>query len=205
MTKRLGKACGTATLIIVALAAGLNVIGQEVEEKEVVGGLAFVDEVQVTVVNIDVFVRDREGNVVTGLTQDDFRLKQDGRERNLSHFAAYTQEVISEIMRQRSEVAPVMPPPNADEAVQTTLDQEDAAALAARVQPVHVVLYIDNENLRPIDRNRVLTQVRGFLREIMAPHVSVMVVSAERSVRIVQDFFVEGIHSLEKLQCLHFL
>ena len=83
------------------LVAGLTATGQEVDQEEAKGGLAFVDEVHVTVVNIDVFVRDRQGNAVTGLAQNQFRLLQDGQERKLSHFAAYTDEVISEIMAAR--------------------------------------------------------------------------------------------------------
>jgi VWFA-related protein len=176
---------------IAILVMGLSAAGQEVEEKDVVGGLSFVDEVQITVVNIDVFVRDQDNTVVTGLKQDDFVLKQDGQVRMLSHFAAYTQGAIAEIMRQReSGATPVAPVPPSEQPSDTSTpdEEEDVLALAARIQPVHVVLYIDNENLRPFDRNRVLTQVTSFLREIMQPHVRVMVVSAERSVRIAQGF-----------------
>jgi VWFA-related protein len=169
----------------------LAVAGQEIDKESTVGGLAFVDEVQVTVVNIDVFVRDRDGNVVTGLTEEDFRLAQDGQVRNLSHFAAYTQDVIAEIMRRRDmEPTPTMLKPSSEEVSAEFMPsgEDDLATLAARIQPVHLVLYVDNENIRPFDRNRVLTQVRSYLREIMQPHVQVMVVSAGRSVRIVQPF-----------------
>jgi VWFA-related protein len=51
-----------------------------------------------------------------------------------------------------------------------------------------VVLYVDNENLHPHDRSRVLSQVRRYVSEIMQPHVRVMVVSAQRSVETVQPF-----------------
>ena len=65
-------------LVCGLLAVGLAATGQEADQEETVGGLAFVDEVQVTVVNIDVFVRDRQGNAVTGLSKEQFRLLQDG-------------------------------------------------------------------------------------------------------------------------------
>ncbi|MFV2071994.1 MAG: VWA domain-containing protein [Thermoanaerobaculales bacterium] len=205
-TKMELRAGGAATAVLIAvLAVGLTVAGQEADAEKAIGGLAFMDEVQITVVNIDVFVRDREGNVVTGLSEEDFRLTQDGRERKLSHFAAYTQEVISDIMQQRDEAMPAVSPPGSGEGVEGVPDGKNSAATAMRVQPVHLALYVDNENLRPIDRNRVLTQVRSFLREIMAPHVQVMVVSAARSTRIVQDFtndpkeIVDALRSLRKL------
>jgi VWFA-related protein len=182
------RARGLAVILAAVLLVGATVAGQEVEEKEAVGGLAFVDEVQVTVVNIDVFVRDRDGKPVTGLRQEDFRLKQDGLERRLSHFAAYTQEVISEIMAAREGEAPTTLPtiPSGDETSAEAAEQADD--LADLVQPVHIVLYVDNENLRPFDRNRVLAQVRHFVGEVMQPHVQVMVISVQRSPKIVQPF-----------------
>ena len=164
-------------LVCCLLAAGLAANGQETDQEEAKGGLAFVDEVQVTVVNIDVFVRDRRGNAVTGLAQDQFRLLQDGQERKLSHFAAYTQEVISEIMAAREEKPATLPEiPSAD------------AGPPDNVQPVHIVLYVDNENIRPFDRNRVLAEVRQFVDEVMKPYVEVMVISVQRSPKIVQTF-----------------
>jgi VWFA-related protein len=178
---------GVATLLVMLLVAGPVAFGQEVGEDDVVGGLAFEDEVQVTVVNIDVFVRDRDGNVVTGLSEDDFVLKQDGQERRLSHFAAYTRDVLSEIMTPDGEGARALPVPTP-----TSQDAEAASRPSRRpaelVQPVHIVLYVDNENIRPFDRNRVLTQVRRFIDEVMQPHVRVMVISVQRSPKVVQPF-----------------
>jgi len=178
-----------AVLLTAVLFAGATVAGQEVDREQVAGGLTFVDEIQVTVVNIDVFVRDRVGNTVTGLSEEDFRLLQDGLERRPSHFAAYTREVISEIMAAREEGAPSASPTiatgvgGAAEAV-----TEQGGRPADLVQPVHIVLYVDNENIRPFDRNRVLTQVRRFVGEVMQPHVQVMVISVQRSPKIVQPF-----------------
>ncbi len=150
-----------------------------------IGGLSFIDEVEVTVVNVDVFVRDRRGKAVTGLTREDFRLLQDGQERPLSHFAGYTSETIAGIMAAREAEASsaVVEIGGAEEG--TTLSAGTAADM---VQPVHIVLYVDNENIRPFDRNRVLAQVRGFVREVMQPHVQVMVVSVQRSAKIIQPF-----------------
>jgi VWFA-related protein len=177
------KIIGRAIAWIAIVAVGPTAAGQEVEKEEAVGGLAFVDEIQVTVVNIDVFVRDRDGKPVLGLSERDFRLRQDGTERRLSHFAAYTQQVISEIMAAREEEA--MSGPAAGPAGVVTEEAEGPADL---IQPVHIVLYVDNENLRPFDRNRVLSQVRRFVSEVMQPHVQVMVISVQRSPKIVQGF-----------------
>lgn len=177
-----------AVSVCAILAVGGTAAAQEVEEQETVGGLAFVDEVEVTVVNIDVFVRDRTGKPVTGLSEEDFRLSQDGTPRELSHFAAYTQEVISEIMalQQRKDMAALLPVPTDDEDDSGPVDERER--LAELIRPVYIVLYVDNENIRPFDRNRVLTQVRQFVSEVMQPHVEVMVISMQRSPKIVQNF-----------------
>jgi VWFA-related protein len=176
-------------LVCGLLAAGLTASGQETGQTDPVGGLAFVDEVQVTVVNIDVFVRDRKGNAVTGLSKEHFRLLQDGRERNLSHFAAYTEEVISEIMAARAGESPTtlpVSPTGAEDLAETVTEPGDNPA--DNIKPVHIVLYVDNENIRPFDRNRVLAQVRQYVDQVMQPHVEVMVISVQRSPQIVQPF-----------------
>jgi VWFA-related protein len=180
---KLNSVCGRVILGLAIVAVGLTAAGQEVEKEEPVGGLAFVDEVQVTVVNLDVFVRDREGRPVIGLSEEDFRLRQDGTQRNLSHFAAYTQEVISEIMAAREDEAM-----SGLSAGPAGVASEEAEGSADLIQPVHIVLYVDNENIRPFDRNRVLSQVRRFISEVMQPHVQVMVISVQRSPKIVQPF-----------------
>jgi len=153
------------------------------DRSEVVGGLAFVDELELTVVNIDVLATDKDGHAVIDLEANDFRVFQDGQERELSHFALYTEEVISSIIEASAgELSPVSPP--GDEVPAT----EQGASMKSKIKPVYIVLFIDNENLRPMDRNRVLSQMRGFLRDVMYPHVQVMVVTYQRSLVVQQPF-----------------
>ena len=149
----------------------------------VIGGLAFVDEVELTVVNIDVFVTKKGGQAVSDLEVDDFRVFQDGGERKLSHFALYTEEVISRIVREAEDASIAAQLPATEVSV-----EEPVTTVRAHVKPVYIVLFIDNENLRPMDRNRVLGQIRGFLKEVMYPHVQVMVVTYQRSLVVEQPF-----------------
>ena len=174
-------ACAS-TLLTVATA-----MSQDIDREQVIGGLSFVDQVQVTVVNIDVFVRDRNGRPVTGLTRDDFRLLQDGAAREISHFAAYTEEVLDAVATAPAASVPSTPRPAADRGSLGVEGQPvPDEILRVGVQPVYIVLYVDNENLRPHDRNRVLAQTRRFVRDIIRPHVQVMIVAAHRSTEIVQ-------------------
>ena len=153
------------------------------DRPEVVGGLAFIDEVELTVVNIDVFVTDKSGRAITDLEADDFLVFQDGRQRQLSHFALYTEEVISRIVQSAEDALSAVPLPTPE-----ALAAEPATTVRPVVKPVYIVLFIDNENLRPMDRNRVLGQIRGFLKEVMYPHVQVMVVTYQRSLKVEQPF-----------------
>ena len=149
----------------------------------VVGGLTFIDEVELTVVNIDVFVTDNSGQPVTDLVMDDFLVLQDGGQRQLSHFALYTEEVISRIVRNAEDASMAVPIPTPEAPA-----AEPVTTLRPDVKPVYIVLFIDNENLRPMDRNRVLGQIRRFLGEVMYPHVQVMVVTYQRSLKVEQPF-----------------
>jgi VWFA-related protein len=184
---------GVAVIFLVASGSR----GQETEREQVVGGLAFVDQVQVTVVNIDVFVRDRNDRPVTGLKKEDFRLLQDGQVRELSHFAAYDEEVLTAMLSPGA-------PSGGNESAGGDVAEQTPPGIAD-IQPVHVVIYVDNENIRPLDRNRVLAQVRHFVAEIMKPNVQVMVISVQRSAEIVTPFtndpgeVEEGLRSMTRL------
>lgn len=144
-------------------------------ERRVVGGLSFVDEVEVTVVNIDVFVRDKDGLPVTDLAIDDFQVFQDGQERNLTNFLLVNEAVRKTIM--------TTPAPG-----ETPVPDEVAAPPRPEIQPVYIVVYIDNENLVPFDRNRVLGHLRRFLADTVGPGVEAMIVSNQGSPHIIQGF-----------------
>ncbi len=174
------------TLLVIVFSQ-CSAFAQEREKTEdrsdVVGGLTFVDRLELTVVNIDVFVTDEKGRAITDLEAADFRLFQDGQQRSLSHFAPFTEEVISRIVEEAGN--DTQPPQEASTEKPMT---ESVAKPRADIKPVYIVLFVDNENLRPMDRNRVLNQAQRFLREVMYPHVQVMVVSYQRSLKVEQSF-----------------
>lgn len=140
-----------------------------------VGGLSFRDEVEVTVVNVDVYVRDRQGQPIGGLTRDDFRVFQDKVEMPLSHFAALSEEVFKEAFAFRPEE--ILEP--------TPLPRP---APVAEIKPIFVVVYVDNENLHPLDRNRALRQLREFVTDNLGEPMRMMVVSYQKTMEIVQPF-----------------
>jgi len=163
-------------LILLLLGPAVGDAGKkETPTPRPIGGLTFTDETEVTVVNVDVFVRDKKGNPVTDLTKDDFRIYQDGVQMPISHFALLTHDIIRHYYQipVPGQVEPTVLPEALDE---------------LEIRPIFMVLYIDNQNIRPLDRNRVLRAVRGFVRENLHPPVHMMVVSYQRSLKIEVPF-----------------
>jgi VWFA-related protein len=142
-----------------------------------VGGLAFVDEVQVTVVNVDIYVRDGKGRPVKGLGVDDFAVYQDGVEMPITNFAELDAEVIRHRMLERAMSAPTGPG-----------EGSEGETAGPEIKPIWVVLYIDHENIEALDRNRVLRRVREFVTENLEEPVEMMVVSYQQSLKVVQPF-----------------
>ncbi len=63
---------------------------------------------------------------------------------------------------------------------------------APEIKPMWVVLYIDHENLKTLDRNRVLRRVREFVTANLEEPVEMMVVSYQRSLKVAQPFTSES-------------
>ncbi len=156
-----------------------QVVGQEVADgPRSVGGLTFIDEIELTVVNLVVHVTDKSGKVVTDLKAEDFRIFQDGEPKEISNFHLYTREMYADY-----EAPDLESPLGAPSAVTT-----DSVGGGLEPLPVYIVLYIDNQNIHPIERNRALSQMRDWVRENLRPPVQMMVVSYQRSLEIMQPF-----------------
>jgi VWFA-related protein len=163
-------------LLVVMAAVGLAAWAADdpPDEAQAVGGLAFLDEVEVTIVNIEVFVRDKDGRPVTDLGVDDFRVYQDGEERAITNFLLVDDAVLQAV----AEAAPAETP--APEAV--------AEPARPEIQPIHIVVYVDDENLMPFDRNRVLGALRQFLATTVRDNVQAMIVANQGSPHVIQPF-----------------
>lgn len=149
--------------------------GAAAQDPEAVGGLSFKDQVEVTVVNIVVNVTDGDGQPVTDLGMDDFRVKMNGQPRQLSNFQLYTESGFRDAVDSRD--APVIIPEGGDRP-----EPEPS------IRPTYITLFIDNENLDPLDRNRVLKRATSFVRSTLHPPVQMMVCTFERRLKVVQPF-----------------
>ncbi|MCK5375898.1 MAG: VWA domain-containing protein [Acidobacteria bacterium] len=182
----------TTTIFIVAAALAVLAADNDQPTQEPVNGARFGDEVDVTVANLDVFVRDREGRPVEGLTAEDFRVIQDGIEMPISNFAFFIHE---------------RPEPVGDVAMAPEAEGRPPASASAVAEPVYVVLHVDNENLHPSHRRRMLKRVKTFVSETLTPPVQMAVVSSRRSIELRQPFtddpgaVIETLDRISKESC----
>lgn len=163
------------------------VVAQEPEEQTSAlaeaseGEGIFFETVDVNLVNLEVFVTDKQGNPVEGLTQDDFEILEDKRPVTITNFFT---------VREGRPVAPQAPTTITAAAlpVTDTLPTSVPEFVMPEDQRLYLVVYIDNFNIRPFNRNRVFVQLRQFLSEQLSPEDRVMLVSYDRSLHYRHPF-----------------
>jgi VWFA-related protein len=158
---------------------------------------SFLDRVDVDVVNVEVFVTDRDGNLVTGLGRDDFELRVDGEPVPLTNF--YVSETAARSV-------PELPTASADGAPQPLPEPaaDAAGAEEPRRRPLYLMAYVDHVNLLPGDRKRALDELRVLVVERAAAGDPVMLVGYDGGLEVVQPFtrdteaLERGMDQLEK-------
>ncbi|MEP7009300.1 MAG: VWA domain-containing protein [Acidobacteriota bacterium] len=145
---------------------------------DVAGG--FIGEtVNVSVVNVDVYVTDSKGNRVKGLNRDDFQIFEDGRPMAITNFFSMDEG------KPVTTGAPLLVVPNGE----TPAPAPEVSATLPNPEDQRLVLivYVDNVNLRPFNRNRVLKDLRVFLNTKLRRDDLMMLVSYDRSVHVRQQ------------------
>lgn len=146
----------------------------------------FIDIVNVSVVNVDVYVTDKQGRSVTGLTKDDFQVLENGRPVEITNFYAVNngKSVAVDEEAAQASSAPAAPvpgaPPQAAGALQAPRTPED--------QRLRLVVYIDNFNLRPFNRNRVMRELRAFIGHKLGKDDQLMLVTYDRELHVRRTF-----------------
>ena len=139
----------------------------------------FIDRVDVNVVNVDVYVTDKQGNRVTDLSAEDFVVTENGKPMPVSYFYR-----VEGGRRLRLAVEPEAGASEGEGALEPAVEEVELA----EDQRLHLVVYIDNQNVRPINRNRVLGDLRRFLIEKLDREDRVMLVTYDRSLKVEQGF-----------------
>ena len=125
---------------------------------------SFGGAVEVNVVNVDVYATGKDGHRINGLGKGDFELLEDGKRVAISNF-----EVVVASAPQAGGVPAGSAPPGA------TVTLED---------PLNLVVYFDDFNIRPPHRTRVLKQLGEFLAHQLAPGDRVMLVTEDLGLNV---------------------
>jgi VWFA-related protein len=160
----------------------------------------FIDVVNVGVVNVDVFVTDKKGNPVTNLSKDDFQLFENNRPVEITNFyavnAGKTLTPLTPVETAATAAAPGAPPPSPADLDKAQTPEE---------QRLRLIVYIDNYNLRPFNRNRVMRELRAFIGQRLSKDDQLMLATYDRELHIRHTFtsdpslIAAGMLDLEKI------
>ncbi len=126
-------------------------------------GGVFFDSVDVRLVNLEVLVTDDQGEPVTGLKKSDFIVTEDKQPVELSNFFAVENR---NAINQAGELSDQLP----------------------ATRSLLLVVYVDNLNILPQNRNRTFASLRKFIQEGLDPSDRVMIVSYGGQLEMVQNF-----------------
>lgn len=152
--------------MFVVLASCLAACG--IAQAQTASDPSFADVFEVNVVNVDVHVTDRNGNPVTDLRREDFEVFEDGKRVDLTNFRSPEER--------EAEAAPSQAPATGSA----------SAAPPSEVAPedlLHLIVYVDNFNLSPGSRARVLSQVREVLKTLR-PQDRVMLATNDLDLKV---------------------
>ena len=150
--------------IVAALLLLLSVSGAAQAQPQPGAPETFGETIDVRVVNVDVWVTDRDGDPVTGLTADDFEVRENGRPVELSNFFEFTDGLDASTREGEASTFRDRRPRQSD------LDRFVPAEPPPPEHRLSLMVYIDNNNLTPTDRNRLLPFLRNFLSVQLSPH-----------------------------------
>ena len=166
----------TSRCRLTLLAAGflLTSVAVTAGAQEETAPQVFRETAEVNVVNVEVAVTDKQGRPVNGLGRENFELFENGKPVAISNFFAVQGGREAPRVVTPSATAPVVEVPTTQ-----------------RIRQNHLIIYIDNANIRETNRRRVFKSLREFLRGNWRPDLWAMVISNDRSLTIRQEFTPE--------------
>ncbi len=154
------------------------------------GAAAFGEVIDVQLVNVEVWVTDRDGNPVTGLTAADFEVREDGEPVSISNFAEVRSPPPAEPFAPTDPVeAPVERPVEDRVAADRPLALED---LLQEPQPTpgagFLVLYFDELFSKPAGRKQLIDDLRTLVELRRVPPERVLILRQDKGLRVEANF-----------------
>lgn len=134
----------------------------------------FSDDVEVRLVEVEVFVEDRKGRPVTDLTEQHFELKVDGESQAVEYFeaGAPSSAVVG------GEIAEAEP-------------------------PLYLALYVDRRFLQPGELEPLRPGLERFIRSTLGPDDRILLASADsKGMEVLQSYTTDHALVLEKMRGL---
>lgn len=148
----------TRTLAAMALAilVGWSAMPASAQDEE--PSSLFIDRVDVNIINVEVFVTDKDGNRVNGLTADDFEVLEDGVPVEVTNFYTITRsaEPTGSFERDRALVTDQSSGTEAQPPAEEAIPEDQRLSLA---------VYVDNFNIRQSSRAQVLKELGRFIED----------------------------------------
>jgi VWFA-related protein len=139
------------------------------------GALAPVAEsARVDITNIEVVVTDSKGNRVRDLAKEDFDIRQDGIPQPVTNFYAVDGLKVT-----------------FEDGKTIRLDSPDGQE-APREVKARYILYIDNLNIQPQNRNRMFKSLKEFVTQSVGARAEAEVITYNRSLKTKQKFTNEA-------------
>ncbi len=147
-----------------------------------------------TVVSVDVVVRDKDGNVVRGLTDEDFEIREDGRSQDVQTFSF--QEITTGA--RPAQPTALLAGVEARVAEQALLPAA-AAAAGTQFEPVPmrsedlagrrlIVLLFDTSSMQPEDVQRSAESAQKYVAEQMSESDLIAVATVSSMLNVITDF-----------------
>lgn len=167
------------------LAAALH--GQERDGEPRSAEDVFFDRLEVNVVNVEVYVTDKDGSPVRGLVRDDFEILEDGKPQEITHFSSVERRRATD---ERAAAVAGIPEPAPVPKPWEPLPED---------QRLRLVVFFDNVFLRPTNRNKVVRETRGFIERLLSPGDLVMLATFDKSLHVRHPFSSDLASLEEKL------
>ncbi len=139
---------------------------------------SFADEIEVSLVNLEVVVTDKKGKPMAGLTREDFEVYEDGKLVEVTNFY--------------SESGPA--------------GSNGTAGSKAETRPIdqrlNLVIFVDDYNTEQESRNAILDGAREFLGKSLSSGDQVMVVRFGRSLEVRKPFTSDHAQAISELEVI---
>lgn len=136
--------------------------------------------IEVSIVNLDVFVNDRDGKRVRGLSKDDFEIFENGVRQPISNFAEYTAE-----------------PGDGGEPAERRPEDRRSTSVAPP-QKRTVIIFIERFYIPPFRSEPMFASLKKLLHESVRPGDRAMVVTWNRDILLTQQDLTDSMPAIDR-------